>query len=221
MGFSDTTVVSNVLFSHAWLVNFSGPVFGILRNDWHEKERMFEQLGEILDRPKGRPAYHELWNLTKFSDYFEFSDDNPEWLVEDDGIQIVQDWRAQWTILGGNLGTFSLLFWTEWSPDLSGKILFLEEWGGDDLGDIRRRLTHLRQQPTADKIAGLVFGKLNRRCFREYDIDWHQTLLDIFWDLHIPIITWAPFGHIYPFQIFPIGGVCEVDTQERKYTINW
>lgn len=128
--------------------------------------------------------------------------------------------EASGTLLGGNLGTFALLFGTRWQPDLTDVILFLEECGENSIGEIRRILVQIRQQPTANGLRGIVFGKINTSCYREYEINLHKTLVEVFGDLDIPIISEAGFGHIYPFQILPVGGTCRIDTHKRSFEID-
>lgn len=219
MGYSDITVINNALWARSWLVNFSWPGMGGYRNPWFGQDHMYQQFEDIFIEWKKEGS---LWNLHEFVDYWEIDEEkNPDGIVRDEWTRVVQQGKWEGTIIWGNLSTMGILAGTPYDPSFEEVILFLEECGESSMGDIRRDLMHLRQSHDCVKVRWIVFGKINKVCHREIDLDLDQCLLDVFGDLDIPIISWAPFGHIYPFQIFPIGGKCTIDTKNESYTMSW
>ncbi len=75
------------------------------------------------------------------------------------GLEEVRPGSACGPLLGGNLEVFSRLLGTQFLPDISGAILFLEEVGERPYR-IDRLLTHLELAGVFDQVAAVVMGDL-------------------------------------------------------------
>lgn len=72
-------------------------------------------------------------------------------------LEILRSGNGQGRLAGGNLTTLTHLLGTPWQPQLSGRILFLEDTG-EPLYKLDRMLTHLACCGLLDNLAGLILG---------------------------------------------------------------
>lgn len=75
---------------------------------------------------------------------------------------VINAGKTEGVIVGGNLCSFNLLQGTKYRPDLTDKILFLEDdalVGKEFPYEFDRNLTSLIQQPNFEKIRGIVIGR--------------------------------------------------------------
>ncbi len=117
--------------------------------------------------------------------------------------------RATGPLVGGNLSLVCHLLGTPYMRSLEGCILFLEE-KGEPAYRVDRMLTHLRLTGHLDGLAGLIGGRFEK-CGRVSVIN--DLLIDMFSDLHIPILTGLPVGHGPKNLALPIGLRAELDTE--------
>ncbi|UFX82935.1 S66 peptidase family protein [Candidatus Absconditicoccus praedator] len=215
-GYSDINALNNALYAKTGIPSFSGPTpgnFSLFRYGSLETFLYFYEM--VVDGKEVDLSFHDF--------YFDFSvnqEENPWQIINDGGLKIVNKGKSTGTIVGGNISTFSLLIGTEFMPDLEGKVLFLEECPEENIGSIRRMLIQLKNQPKFDKIAGVVFGRINQACMYGYDITWEGTVNDFARDLNVPVVMNAQFGHISPIQTFPIGGKIDIDTKKGIYKMS-
>ncbi len=133
-------------------------------------------------------------------------------------IRVIKEGTASWKLFGGNLSTLLLTAWTNYAlKNISWHILCIEECIEMSASEIRRMLFQLRMQPWGDEITGVICGKRNRWSEWWKDIPLKQTLLDVFWDLNIPIVTWACFGHIMPMQTLQFWSRVSINTLTKTY----
>ncbi len=214
-GYSDITALNNAIYAKTWIVSFSGPTPGSFSpSRFANLENFLYFKKMIID--------NEDVELVSNSQYFDYTADKeiyPDQIIDDGGLQVVKRWKWEWIIIWGNISTFALLFGTEFMPDLENKVLFLEECGESSIWTIRRQLMWLKQQKKFDKIAGVVFGRINQECLKDYDITWEETVQDFSKDINAPVLMNAQFGHISPIQTFPIWGKMSIDTKIEKYFI--
>lgn len=207
-GFSDITVLSNAIYAKTGVVAYSSP--------------SFSSFGSALD-------------VNYDSDYFKkclFSDDpfeikasdkwddkrmweKPEgrkWLPND-GLWSIQEGSAKGTIIGGNLCSLNLLQGTEYMPDFTDSILFLEEdaTAGEHTDiEFERNLVSLTHLPNFKEVKGLVIGR-----FQKNGSPSRERLTKMLSDIRelsrLPIIANADFGHTNPKFTFPVGGIASIE----------
>jgi len=119
-------------------------------------------------------------------------------------------------VIGANIQTLLILAGTKYFPDLSNKILFLEE--AEECGspaELHRFLTHLTQVVDLNKIKGICFGRFMPQTNIKNDKQLRQIFKDIFGKFKMPILYNLDFGHSDPSFIVPNGAICFIDIQKN------
>lgn len=204
-GFSDTTALQNAIYTHTWQTSISWPFFQTLWRELDGKETIQSEWKKVfLDKtPESKLAIERP--------YLDYNPDMTPNKMINDPIKIINSWQANWPIIGGNLSTFSLLINTPHMPSFDGKILFIEECYEHNIGFIRRQLFHLKQLEWFDTLAWVIIGRIQQACLTDYDIDREKTIRQRSSDLPFPVLMNWPFGHISPFQSYPIWWQCTID----------
>lgn len=199
-GFSDITALATAVYTRTGLVTYSGPhfsTFGMKRGldytiEYFERCVMQEEPFEV------RPADH-------WSDDPWYADQEDRDLVPNPGYEVIHSGEAEGRLLGGNLGTLSLLFGTSFMPDLEGSILLLEDDEEMRAVHFDRLLQSLVHQPGFEGVRGIVIGRFQRAS--EMDLDTLEAIVESKRELAgIPVVANASFGHTTPQFTFPIGG---------------
>ena len=199
-GFSDITALATAIHAKTGLVTYSGPHFSTfamkrgIEYTLDHFERCLMQGGPI----QVEPADH-------WSDDAWYADQENRNLVPNPGYRMLGEGEAEGKLLGGHLGTFCLLFGTEFMPDLEGTILLLEcdeETGPEHLD---RELQSLAFQRGFGGVRGIVFARFQRAS--KVDLEMLGAIVAGKPELAgIPVIAEASFGHTTPQFTFPIGG---------------
>lgn len=205
-GYSDITALANAIYRKTGMTTFSGPhfsTFGCLEGIDYIKEYFKKCL--MAD---GAFAVHAS---PTWSDDEWYLDQSNRTFLHNDGIVTINQGSASGTIVGGNLCTLNLLHGTEYMPDLSDTILFVE----DDFlvfpEIFDRDLQSLIMQPGFSGVKGMVIGRFQRAS--KMSIDVLKAICHSKRELkNIPIIANADFGHTMPMFTFPIGGIAKLDT---------
>lgn len=220
-GYSDITVLTNAITAKTGLVTYAGPHFSTwaMKKESEYNEKYFKKClvaddvnkdGFVLE--SSETWSNDLWFLNQEKRDIR---KNKEMIVLNEG-------SAEGKILGGNLGTFTLLTGTEFMPDLVDSILFIEDEGSLGAGfavDFDRNLQALIHQKGFNKVKGIVIGMFPK--------DVGMTLKKIKHIINtkkelknIPIVANTNFGHNNPIFTFPIGGtmimITKVDKVELK-----
>ena len=134
--------------------------------------------------------------------------------------------RATGPLLGGNLRSFSGSIGTA-LPNMSGAILFFEDFRTIGLGHVDRQLTQLIDSGSLDGIVGVALGLVTG--FEDYT-DRGVDVLDVWRDrlraLGVPVLGGLPLGHGGvgadggPDQFaVTIGPVATLDTEAGTLTV--
>jgi len=211
-GYSDITALTNAITAKTDLVTYSGIHFSnfamkieIEYNiEYFKKCLMSEEEFEIKPSPTWS---NDAWYL----------DQENRNLIKNEGFIIIQKGEAIGKILGANLGTFNLLRGTEFMPNISDSILFLEEdnnVGKDFVVEFDRNLQSLIQQPNFDKVKGLVLGRFQENT--EMTLEKLKYIIETKKELqNMPIIANVDFGHTNPLFTFPIGGTASLKVSDE------
>jgi muramoyltetrapeptide carboxypeptidase LdcA involved in peptidoglycan recycling len=212
-GYSDITVLSNAITAKTGLVTYLGPHFSTwaMKQESKYNEEYFKKClmseGEFILEPS------KTW-----SDDLWFLDQEKRDIKESDGMKVLKEGIAKGKIVGGNLGSVTLLSGTEFMPDLTDTILFIEDEGSLGSGfavDFDRNLQALLMQKGFEKIKGLVIGMFPKNSEMtvekiEYIIDTKEELKDM------PIIYNVNFGHNNPIFTIPLGGTARISVIGEK-----
>lgn len=208
MGYSDTTALQNAILAKADLVTYSGPAYSTFGQklhfdytlDYFKKCLMSEESYEIQPSPAWS---NDQWYL----------DQDKRVLIPNEGWWPLAEGKAQGRIVGANLCTLNLLQGTEYFPDLSNTILFLEDDEEADYDHFDRDLESLLSVPSAKTIKGIVIGRFEKKS--EMTKERVERLFAIRPHLkNIPIIANTDFGHTSPMITFPIGGEIKLSVEK-------
>jgi muramoyltetrapeptide carboxypeptidase len=188
IGFSDLTVLLNGIFAATGLVTLHGPMVTTLENtDQFSFQRFKEALGG------------EFHPLTPTRD-----------------LEILRSGTGQGRVVGGNLTTLVHLVGTPWQPQVSGRILFLEDTA-EPLYKLDRMLTHLAYCGLLDNLAGLVLGVFDPghhdrlEMIRLNEQVWNRVL-ELTQGAPYPIWGGLPIGHQHGNVALPVGMEAVMDS---------
>ena len=190
-GFSDSTSITNVIYSKTGLITFNGPTFKSLTS-W-ETDYGFK---ELIKR---------------------FQDKNLSLGVEEDEYITIQEGVAEGELVGGNLSLTTRLVAGKYSLDFTNKILFIEELGFEsDPNLVNSNLYYMKQNGIFDKIKGIWVGNYEH----ESRISLEKILLDVLdGEYNFLIIKSNNFGHCDKKTVIPIGTKTKIDTRKDKKII--
>ncbi|PIP28211.1 MAG: LD-carboxypeptidase [Candidatus Moranbacteria bacterium CG23_combo_of_CG06-09_8_20_14_all_35_22] len=209
-GFSDITALGNAIFAKTGLVNYSGPAYA----NFSEKKG-FDYTLEYFEKCLFSKKPFEIKPSQKWSDDKYYLDQKNRTLFKNKGPLIVNEGEVEGTLLGGNLCTLNLLQGTQYFPDISNSILFIENDYESNAVTFDRNLQSLLHLPNFDKVRGIVFGRFQRASEINNDklikIIKTKKELDSF-----SIIINADFGHTQSMITFPIGGRAKLSVKDGK-----
>ena len=210
-GFSDISALSNAIHAKTGLVTYSGPhysSFGMLKGFDYEFEyfkKMFMEDEEI-----------EITSSKEWSDDAWFMDQENREFIPNEGMFIINEGVTEGEIVGGNLCTLNLLQGTEYMPDISNKVLFIED---DDMAgkiylmEFDRNLQSLMHMPEFKTVRGIVLGRSQKATAMNKE-KWMKLIKNKKELANIPVIAGADFGHSTPIFTFPIGGYAKLSAKD-------
>lgn len=214
-GFSDITALLDTIYAKTGLVTYYGPHFSSLGMKKgceytieHFKKMFFES--EEIEVKSSESWSNDAW----------FIDQENREFIPNDGMFVINEGEAEGEIVGGNLCTLNLLQGTEYMPDISNKILFLEDDGMADklfLVTFDRDLQSLIHMPEFKTVKGIVIGRAEKNTGMTKE-KWIKLIKNKPELDNIPVIAGADFGHTTPIFTFPIGGKAKI-TADGKIII--
>lgn len=213
-GYSDITVLLNAIYKMTGIVTFLGPTFHSFAMQ-KGLDSTIESFEQVINGKEYILSDPEFYSSDKWYD-----DQENRKFIKNKGMTIINDGKTQGIIVGGNLCSFNLLQGTKYMPDLTDKILFLEDdalVGKEFPYEFDRNLTSLIQQPNFDKVKGIVIGRAQIQT--SMNITKWKKILNKKELKKIPIIINANFGHTTPIATIPIGGYCVINTSKKDKKI--
>ena len=131
---------------------------------------------------------------------------------------------AEGKLLGCNLASIIKLAGTQYFPDFSGTILFVEGYTAG-MNHIIWKLEMLKQLGVFDKIKGIVIGYIygfQSEEWREKNnitAEFEDIVLDITKGYAFPILKTNDFGHRCPNCFLPIGAKVRLDAANKQIQI--
>lgn len=113
-----------------------------------------------------------------------------------DHVEILQAGEAEGLLTGGCLTLLESSIGTDWEPDWTDSILFLEDVSAKPY-QIDRMLTHLKILGKFDRVRAFLFGEM-KDCVQVENQGYtlQEVILDLLGDLGIPIFFGFPSGHV-------------------------
>ncbi len=202
IGYSDITALLNAIHARTGLVTFHGPV-GV--SSWGRfsleafRRLLFQGEAGTLEPPR-LPT---------------------DALVQTrDRIRTLTPGVATGRLVGGNLTVLAAMLGSEYLPDWSGSILFLEDTR-ENIYRIDRMLTQLKLAGVLDRISGFVFGKCTQCTPGDGygSLTLEEVLADHVLPLKIPAWHGAMIGHIEQQFTLPIGVPARIDAERGTITL--
>ena len=199
MGYSDITSLLLALNAKTGLVTFHGPV---AISSWNEystdfvKRLLFDAEAFSMENPKKTGD-----NLTQVKDR----------------ILTINTGKAKGRLVGGNLSVLVAMVGSDYLPDFTDSILFLEDVG-EDIYRIDRMLTQLKLAGVLGKLSGFVFGKCSK-CGPGTgygSLTLEEVLDDHIKPLGIPAWYGSMIGHIEDKFTMPLGVQAEIDAGKGR-----
>lgn len=189
MGFSDITTLLNAISAKTGLITFHGPGGNSTWNPYSVNyiKRLLIQAEAVTYR------------------------NDPK---EDAPIIVYRSGKASGDFYGGNLSVISGLIGSEYLPDWTGKILFLEDVSEEPYR-IDRMLTHLKLAGVFDQVNGVVLGNF-RKCSPEEpgrSFTLEEVFQQHFSEAKVPVFYGAQIGHIRNKYTVPVGAQVEMDAE--------
>jgi len=216
IGFSDTTALLLAVNKLSGVRTYMGPS-GIT----FDKPQPFEYSYEYFKRiVLDKEQEVTIVDSPDFADdqYFLRPDNDHRILQSNAGRKVYKKGATEAGVVAANLQTLLVLAGTQYFPDLSGKILFLEEAESEDPSMIHRFFTQLTQVIDLNTLAGICIGRYaSQSGFKEGKTE-EMIYDDVFADLSIPILYNLDFGHTDPLFTIPIGARARIDTENNILT---
>lgn len=184
-GFSDSTSLTNIIYSETGVITFNGPTFKALTT-W-ETEYGYK---EVIKR---------------------FVEGSLELGQPEDEYFAIQEGTAEGILVGGNLSLVNEMVCGKYHIDFHDKILFIEEFCSETPPELAfDYLYHMKQNEVFDQIKGIWVGNYNGSVTLEkLLLDVLQGQYDF------PIINSNNFGHTEKKTVIPIGGMAKIDTSKK------
>jgi len=194
LGYSDITALHLAIHSQTKLITFHGAV-GI--SSWttdlaDQFKHLFLEGGSMV--------------------YTNPIDKGDQIVATQNRIQTITSGTTEGRLIGGNLTVLTSIMGSNYFPDFTDSILFLEEVGEEPYR-IERMFCQLRLAGVLSKIKGFIFGQcVNCTPNAGYgSLSLDDVLADYIRPLHIPAYQGAMIGHIKNQFILPIGLKIKMD----------
>jgi muramoyltetrapeptide carboxypeptidase LdcA involved in peptidoglycan recycling len=213
-GFSDITALNDTIFAKTGLVNYSGPHYSSFGQKLY-----FDYTLEYFEKCLFSDAPFMIEPSDKWSDDVWYIDQDNRNLIDNEGYWVFNDGQASGTILGANLCTFNLLQGTEFMPDLTDSVLFLEDDSESKPHHFDRDLQSLVHLPGFKEVKGLVLGRFQKESEMTKDLLYKIIKSKKEFD-SLPVVANVDFGHSDPKITFPIGGQVSLEINGKECKIN-
>ena len=209
-GYSDITALQNAILARTGLVTYSGPHWSTFGMRDHLEQTLDWFVRCLFDDAPVDLAPAATWTDDRW--FLDQDDRHPQ---PNEGWVALRPGHASGRLVGGNLGTFTLLQGTPYRPSLAGALLVVEDDAAAGPADVARHLTSLFQLPDADGITGVVIGRFQRdsRISRAH---LEQMLDRLPLAAGVPVLAGVDVGHTSPLATLPIGGEAELVAGDRS-----
>lgn len=193
-GYSDITILLNVLYQEADLIGFHSLL--------------------LLDFQNGTPDYN-------FNQFFSSTmmPSSPRLLENPPGFPLngLVNGRGRGPLVGGNLTSFVDSLGTPYEIDTAGKVIFLEDTH-EPVNTVYRYLAHLEAAGKFADCEAIIMGTCTS-CPIAYNTSYDELISGFLVPLGKPLVTNLQSGHGYYKASVPIGAEVEVDGTNGRITI--
>lgn len=201
-GYSDVTSLHMAILSYSKLSTFYGPAVVPSFGEW--PTMIEETRTSFFDAVQTHTSGSRVLNSpTRWSNYFRDAKGDG-WKVELRKFENNPGWRclnpgdASGSIVVANLNTLLTSAGTGYFPDLSGKILFIEEMNAP-MSRLERNFRHLERLGVFGAIKGLVVGKPEFYQQESAPFGMDELVLEVIGSqAKYPIVSNFDCGHTHP-----------------------
>ena len=199
VGYSEITSLQMAFFEKAGLMTYAGPMVAV----------------DFYDEVSHYTNEHFWATITSNKKLGKLK------FPENQKLPFLQKGIASGRLIGGNLAVFAALLGTDYFPNLTGKILMIE-----DIGElpyrVDRMLNQLRLSGTFKKIKGIILGRFvdcHEHDPNKKTLTLGEVISEYIGTLKIPSIYTFPHGHIKDFVTIPFG--LKVNLNAAKGTVEF
>ncbi|MBI4243083.1 MAG: LD-carboxypeptidase [Planctomycetes bacterium] len=213
-GFSDITVLNNSIFARTGLATYSGPHFSTFGQQLNFEYTLDYFLKCLFSDEPFEIKPSKEWSNDKW-----WENQLVSMQIPSEGWIPISEGEAEGIIIGANLCSFNLLQGTEYFPELSGSVLFLEDDWESQPHTFDRDLQSLIHLPSFKGVKGIVIGRFEKDSNMTTDL--LQQIIRSKKELNnIPVIADVDFGHCDPKITFPVGGIAYIKASGKKCAIS-
>ena len=199
-GYSDITALNDAIYAKTGIVSYSGPTYSSFA-----EEQCFDYTLEAFKRCLFFDESFEVVPSETWSDDSWYRDQEHRNPIKNEEYIVINEGSAEGVLIGGNLCTLNLLQATEYMPDLSDAILFLEDDETSEIVNFDRDLQSLIHQPGFRGVKGIAIGR-----FQKASKATNSLIIQVIKTKHeldrLPVIANVDFGHTQSMITYPIGG---------------
>lgn len=194
-GLSDITALSNAIHAKTELVTYYGPHFTMLAAS-KIVDYSFEYMKKTFFSEGTFP-------IAPSEHYIDSEWDSQ--VIVNEGFWTINEGEAKGKSFGGNFITFNLTMGSEFMPDMTDSVVFLEANKVIEFKDVQNQLQAILNQPGSHKIKGMIIGRFQKdtgvtRELLTKMVHSKKELKDL------PVAANIDFGHTAPMTTLPIGG---------------
>ena len=212
-GYSDITALNNAILAKTGLVTYSGPHYSTFGQKLY-----FDYTLDYFKKCLFSDNPFNVKPSDSWSDDIWYKDQENRNQIPNEGWLAVNQGSASGTILGANLCTFNLLQGTEYFPDLTDSILFIEDDSESKPHTFDRDFQSLIHLPDFSGVKGIVIGRFQKASKMTNDLLTQivKTKKEL---ANIPVVANVDFGHTDPKITFPIGGRAKINVDKSKSVV--
>ena len=195
MGYSDITALHLAINRNANLITFHGPMVASDIEDFAKPS-----IKDFMDILTG--------NSTKINIY------------EDRLIKYIIPGNTEGLSMGTNISLVASLLGTNYIPDTTGRIFFIEDTDVTS-GDIDRYFFSMKLADIVDKFNGFVFGDFKAIFDKEEPMPSIEDVIQKFMnEINKPSLYGAPFGHGEEQMIIPLNAMVRISDEEPYISLS-
>lgn len=194
-GYSDLTTILNAVYT---MTSQYGVLYQIRNLIYDNAKQQTERFAELI--AQGEKEEKDFGKGSLFSSSYEF----------------VQKEQMKGIVVGGNIRCFLKLAGTPYFPDMTGKILLLEAYGGE-MPQMVTYLSQLKQMGVFEKAAGILLGTFLKLEEAEDNRLVMAELTKRYAGADIPIAVTREIGHGTDAKAVIIGQELELKKYSKSY----
>ena len=219
IGYSDITVLLNAIYNKTWVTWIHWPLFV---DHWTPQWNTYiETLKYLLSNRDESQAYTQKQSYNEHMRRMKWKqgDSIPHEQKKRNRIR-KGEWKG--VLVWWNLISFVALCGTEYFPDLTWKIICIEDDECENIWSIDRALHTLSLQPWFSSIRWIIIWSFHLSTWLDqntlHQIISHNFILNT---LDIPIVCNVEIWHTYPQNYFPIWGTLRINSTSDTIRYLW